>query len=342
MKVSTKEKRLDTMELQLTPKEWAISLAKQMRSQPYEAEFVRVVAEQPYREWPWVKPFFKLAKQAEERHPGKKPEDIRMGNQLNRQLRMEFHSLKKLVFKANEIIKSKTETIGLKTGLKLSTLHTLILQDAIGRTATKTAEWAKHYKTINAEADEERELMLKELAAYTELGLPLDRTCPSPIEDWVDELTMLLMDIFAHNAVVRQIQEKYFDGHSILFCDAEAKLAETIKSMEDTASTFNEYLAARDALFKSELGQEDSADAAASAILGERERHLAIDIEAIQGWAESFSVDHIASEWVKEARENANADILQETGEHEGHIWRMFRERYRSGLAQRLTPSYQG
>jgi hypothetical protein len=80
MKVSTKAKRLDTMELQLTPKEWAISLAEQMRSQPSEAEFVRVVAEQPYREWPWVKPFFKLAKQAEERHPGRKPDDIRMGN----------------------------------------------------------------------------------------------------------------------------------------------------------------------------------------------------------------------------------------------------------------------
>jgi hypothetical protein len=82
-----------------------------------------------------------------------------------------------------------------------------------------------------------------------------------------------------------------------------------------------------DALLKSESDQEDSAVAAASAILGERERHLAIDIEAIRGWAEGFLVDHIANEWMKEARENAKADILQETGEHEGHIWRTFRER---------------
>jgi hypothetical protein len=229
---------------------------------------------------------------------------------------MEFHPLKKLVFKANEIIRSKTETIGLKTGLKLSTLHTLILQDAIGRTAAKTAEWTKRHKTINAEADEERELILKELATYTELGLPLDRTCPSPTEDWVDEVTMLLMDIFAHNAVVRPI----------LFCDVEAKLAETIESMEDVASTLNEYLAARNALLKSELDQEDSADDA-SAILGEREAHLAIDIQAIRGRAEDFLVDYIADEWVKEARENAKADILQETREHEVYVWQTFRER---------------
>jgi hypothetical protein len=224
-------------------------------------------------------------------------------------------------------VRSKAETIGLKTGLKLSTLHTLILQDAIGRIAAKTAEWTKRHKTINAEADEERELILKELATYTELGLPLDRTCPSPIEDWGDELTMLLMDVFAYKAVVCKIQEKYFDGHPILFCDVEAKLAETIKSMEDAASTFNDYLAARDALLKSESDREDSAAAAASAILGERERHLSIDFEASRGRAEEFLVHHIANQWVKEAKENSKADILQESGEHEGHIWQTFRER---------------
>jgi hypothetical protein len=67
-----------------------------------------------------------------------------------------------------------------------------ILEDAFCRTATKAAEWAKHYRANNTEADKERELMLTELAIDTELGLPLDRTCSSPIEDWVDALTMLL------------------------------------------------------------------------------------------------------------------------------------------------------
>jgi hypothetical protein len=76
----------------------------------------------------------------------------------------------------------------------------------------------------------------------------------SPIEDWVDELTMLLMDVFAHKAFVREIQKKYFDGHQIIFCDMEAKLAETIKSMDDAVSTFSEYLAIRDTLSKSESG----------------------------------------------------------------------------------------
>ena len=139
--MATKEKRLDTMELQLTPKEWAISVAEEMRSQPSEADFVRVVAEKPYRKWPWVKPFFKLCEQAEARYPGSRPENICARNQLAARLRTEFHALKKLICKGNETIRSKAESIGLQTRLKLSTLQTLILQDAIGRTAKKTVTW---------------------------------------------------------------------------------------------------------------------------------------------------------------------------------------------------------
>jgi hypothetical protein len=327
MTAATKEKRLDTMELQLTPKEWAIRLAHEMRSQPSEADFISVVADKPYRKWPWVKPFFRLCEQAEARHPGNKPENIHARNQSARRLRTEFHALKKLICKANEIIRSKAETVRLKTGLKLSTLHRLILQDAIGRTARKTADWTKSRKTTGAEADEERQLILKELAGYTELGLSLGPTCPLLIEDWIDELTMLLMDVYAHKAVVRAIQEKYFDGHPILFCDTEGKLAETIRSLEDAVSMFDEYLATRDALFNSESDPEDRADAAESAMFGEREGHLAIDIEGIRGRLGSFLVDHITNEWVKESKAEATADILQETGEHEAHVWQTFRDR---------------
>ena len=47
--------------------------------------------------------------------------------------------------KANEIIRTKVEVIGMKTGLKQLTLTSLILRDAIVRTARKTTEWATHY-----------------------------------------------------------------------------------------------------------------------------------------------------------------------------------------------------
>ena len=324
MTASAKERRLDAIEVHLTPKEWAIRLAHEMRSEPSEADFLRVVADEPYREWPWVKPFFKLCEQAEARYPGNRPENIRARNQSAGRLRTEFHALKKLIYKANEIIKSKAETIRLKTGLKLATLHTLILQDAISRTARKTAAWVR--LTTDPAADDERQLILNELASYIECGLPSSRAFLSLVEDWVDELTMLLMDVLLHNAVLREIQEKHFDGHPILFCDAESKLIETIKSLEDVVSTFNEYLAIRDALCKSESGLDGRAEKA-PVIPGETEGHLAIDIEFLRLRAEEFLVGYTADKWVKETMDDARADILQEAGEHEGHIWQTFRER---------------
>ncbi len=321
MKASAKEKRLETMELQLTPKEWAINLADEMRSHRSEADFVRVVADKPYRAWPWVKPFFKLCDQAEARYSDNRQESIHARNWSAQRLRTEFHALKKL------IIRSKTETIRLKTGLKMSILHTLILEDAIARAATKTTEWAKRYNTADAETDRDRHLILNELAAYEEFGLRSRASLPSLIEDCFDELTMFVMEFFAHKAAVREIQEKYFDGHPILFRDVENNLAETVELMESAVSTLNEYLATRATFLKSELDREDSADAAASVPLSERERHLVIDIERIRKRAEDCLVDSIADEWVNEATENATADILQETGEHEGYIWQTFRER---------------
>jgi hypothetical protein len=46
----------------------------------------------------------------------------------------------------------------------------------------------------------------------------------------------------------------------------------------------------------------------------------------IQGRAEEFLVAHIVDEWVKEAREDAMADIAQETAEHEWCVRKTFRE----------------
>src|SRR5713101_7806811 len=276
MAMSTKQRRLDHMELKLTPKEWAIRLADEMRKQPLAADVLKVVGRRTYREWPWVKPFFKLAEQAEAHHPGNSPEDIRARNQLNRKLRTEFHSLKGLIFKVNETTMTKAETNGLKAALKLSTLHALILQDAFGRTASKFAAWVEEYKA--ADEEEEYEVMLKELAAYADASLAetpsgslphgqgLRLRFPSLIEGWVNDSTMLIMDVFAHRAAIQAVQEKYFDGHPILFRDVETRLAETIRAIEDAVATFNEYLKTRANLFSRERNQEDREDGIASAI----------------------------------------------------------------------------
>jgi hypothetical protein len=219
------------MEAHLIPKEWAIRLADEIHGSPTQGHFLKSVVKEKYRDWPWVRPFFKLAEQAEARYPGKTPKDIRARNQLNRKLRTEFHALKKLIADVNETTLRKAETNGLKAALKLSTLHTLILEEAFTRAARKAVAWVEGHKATDA--TEERNDLLNELAAYGEMKVVetpsnnrfgRDLCLRSPlIEGWADEVIMLIIDVFAHKAALEAVEEKYFDCHPILFRDVEVK-----------------------------------------------------------------------------------------------------------------------
>ena len=337
MPTATKKKRLDKIELQLTPKEWAIRLADELRRHSSDADFLKSMAKGTYRELPFVRPFYALAEQAEEHCPGSKPEDIHATNQLNRKLRTEFHALKVLIAVVNETIQSKAETNRLKVALKLSTLHMLILQDAFAGTARKVAAWVEECKT--ADKEEEHQVMLMELSAYSDMisadGV-VDKShptsghrpgLPSLIENWADDLAMLIMEVFACRAAVQAIQERYFDDHPILCREIEATLETTLQAILDAVATFNEYMNTRADLLDREWNQNGrQEDGSASGIPGQRDGNLNIDVEAIRNRAEML-VDFIAGEWVQAAKDEAVADILKETGAHQDFVWQRFQEK---------------
>jgi hypothetical protein len=106
---SATRKRLDKIDLQLTPKQWAIRLADEIRRYPSEEDLSMAIAEGTFRHSPFVAPFFKLGEQAEELWPGRSPEDIRARLKLNRELRGEFQALKWLINNINGAIKTTTE-----------------------------------------------------------------------------------------------------------------------------------------------------------------------------------------------------------------------------------------
>lgn len=339
MTASSTKKRLDAVEAALTPKEWAVRLADQMRSHPSEADFMQAIAKGTYEGSPFIRPFLALADQAEAKHPGKKPEDIRAKIALNRALRTEYHGLKGLIITVNEAVKMKGEAAGLKAALKLARLETIVLQDAFGRTARKAAEWVEGYKTADAAEEESRQGMLAELAAYADVdygekwsdSVPLPGGVrfrfPSVIEDWIAEVVALAAGVFAHRAAVQIVQDQHFDGHPILFRDVEAALAETVKTLEDGIETFNAYLKTRAEVFKGEWEvEEDENDGIASAIPGEREGRLAIDIDAIRAGVKKLQAGLISAGWVKTAKDKAKADILEESDEHGAFVWDRFRE----------------
>ena len=334
MTKATTKKRLGEIEAQLTPKEWAIMLAVEVRKYPAFDDALKAGLKLPPEEAiTHQKPFKAFIEQAEKSHPGKKPEDIAAYNQLSRKLWTEFTTLRNVLFQININVTERLEVFGLKAALKLSTLQTLILQDAFGRTAKKAALWVEEYKTADKDEEENRQIMLKELSAYTDvsfaekltdslpLGPDIRLRVPSIIEEWVQDTVRLIAEVFSRRAAVKIIQDKFFDGHDILFRDTETKLEETMKTIEEGVATFNEYLMTRELLFKTEWDEEDEEEGLSTAIPGESEGQLAIDLEAVKTKSKGL-VKALVNKWIKDAKDETVRRRLTQTSQeaHNEHL----------------------
>ena len=93
MTTTTAQKRLDEIETYLTPTDWAIRLADEMRKYPDPLAYMKAMVKLPLHELPMQRPLFAFEKQAAAQHPGKKPDDIRARHRLTSALWREFHTL---------------------------------------------------------------------------------------------------------------------------------------------------------------------------------------------------------------------------------------------------------
>jgi hypothetical protein len=304
MNTTTARQRLDEIENYLTPKEWAIRLAGEWRKYPDALACMKALAKLPFDELPVRRPYFAFEEQAGELHPGEEPEDPRARHRLTHELWHEFHVLKLLIRRVNEEMQRKVESICWQAAFQWSALHALILQNACGRTATRAAALLKTQK--ERETKRERQVVLKELAAFTEAGpgeppptrMPSEAApggYPSPLVEWRHEFTALLKDFYAHRAAVELIQEEHFDGHPILFLDVEGALTETMRTVESAVATANEYLQSQ--------GHPPDGPAGPDGRTGDD--NLAIALDAIKAGASGQWAAAIAENWMSDTREEA-------------------------------------
>jgi hypothetical protein len=313
MTLSTTKKRLDSIEIHLTPKEWAIRIADEIRRHPSQDDFTKVELKRPYKESLFQRPYDLLEKQAEERESGKTRQNVEARHWLRRKLQSDFHLLKTIVLEVNLCILQGAEALRLKTALRLSLLHSLVLQDAFASTARKSSSWVRKCKSSTTDK-EERRTVLGNLSSHT-------RVPPSMTEDWVDDIISLFVEVFTHQGAVQIIENKYFDGHPILYRDLENGLDETMKMIEGGVATFNEYMKAREALFKVYKVRP------AGPV--EREGRITIDLDDIKDQAGKQLVAARADHWVKCSREKTEASNLEAAGDHLGYVafeWNRLRE----------------
>ena len=190
-------------------------------------------------------------------------------------------------------------------------------------TIERTAAWIEPYTTAEPD-EEERLLILKELANVGVAAGSRALLC-SLAQDWADDAAMLLMEILTHRSAGEVVQKKYFDGHGVLHLHIEEAMETTIQLILEAVATFDEYISTEgNGLTERRVGSRDTAlpDIASQA----RNDALRIDVEAISSRASEVSLEYVASQWIKEAKDKATADLLEETGEHGHFLWERFRE----------------
>src|ERR1700729_112536 len=119
---------INEMESNLTPRQWAIMLADEMRRCPSELEFLRAMAELDYRQWPFKRPYFALMEKAKKSDP----------DESSAKLRREFHALHSLINIANRETRTRSESCGVRVGGLRDRLAHVLLVEAVAEITNST------------------------------------------------------------------------------------------------------------------------------------------------------------------------------------------------------------
>ena len=88
MNNSEKSKRVDQIDIQLKPRQWAIRFADEMRQYPSQLDYMKAIVEGTIQESLFMVPYYALAEQAKERWP----QDTHKEDKLRSKLQAEFRA----------------------------------------------------------------------------------------------------------------------------------------------------------------------------------------------------------------------------------------------------------
>jgi hypothetical protein len=286
-------KLLDSVEISLTPKQWAISYADDIRRYPTYQEALNALVEGAYLESALVKPYHALSQQAQDRRLGSQPHEVLVRSKLTQNLVTEYHVLTTLIRKINADLEAKCVAVALMSLQEISNLDLLMLTHNFALAASKAAGWIKYVKRDTGGRENQRQQILSQLAT---LGQPQDMT--SMMRSWSAFTAGVFIRVCAYEAAVQIVQDKYFCGHSILSQDHERVLTKIKQLLLAAIRRFNRYLAR--ALWS-----------------GASEGIGPLDVEALQKIAIQTLVDSIVKGWVAAAQDQGADEILLRTDDPE-------------------------
>jgi hypothetical protein len=325
---SRTDKRLDDIERKLTPRQWALRLAAEIRRYPSGLELNKSIAKGTYRESPFMKPLFALEAQAEDRHPGWRLEDVRARQQLSRKLQMQFRAFANLIYIAQDEAEEKSERGRERAAALATQLQHLIVRDVLAHPGGATAAEVELCKTLGAEETECRSDVGVKEAGQVAIAHSR-RTSFLLARDWADDAASYLMELFICEAAIEEVQKIHFNAHSIVAPDIEKKLKSSIDSILEAVVIFNEYVNEQITMF-TELERPvtarcESPDKACWTREIRRWSSLTLEVEGIKRRADDFArLSHVPQRWAETAKFKAREILLRGTRKYKGFIWESF------------------
>ena len=301
MTLTKLRKRLNEIETELTPKEWARQVIGEIREYPSDVDCMKAWDKLPLSQHPLDKPYRALEKMAGRRYPGRRPKDVRVRLELTRKLWTDFSFLLHLPLVVSRKVEQEAWNAGTLAALRLSELHSLLVQDLHGSGAAKAAAWIEAHPPANGEDEGAWQALLTELAELGRAGAgvttagPPSRVGFPPWFEWAGETAVLLTNFYAHRAAVQRIQNDHFDGQPILLPQVEALMAQTARLIENGIAAFNAYRERRMA------GVDPTGLPPGCALAG------SLSMESIRADAEIGWADTLVKEWLAQAQLDAEA-----------------------------------
>jgi hypothetical protein len=229
MSIASEHRRLEDVEIYLSPREWAIQLTQQMRLYSNEEDYWTAITKENYRDCLLIKPLSKFDQQAQAAYPDKS--DIRQRIELSQKLRTEFQELKIFISNLNGITHHMTDSVVLAASEQSWRLENLFLENRFCRVAHAVVAWIRR-----TERDEEAEVILRMLTYFTYVP-----NSASQLESFSNDLVQLMKNILALEAGVELAQNLYFDGYPILFRNNEDTLKTSIEFIKSTVERFSQF-----------------------------------------------------------------------------------------------------
>jgi hypothetical protein len=257
-----------------------------------EEDFWNAMIKLDYSDLPWAKAFSKLLRQAKMRCPGNGRHALEERCLLSEKLQKQYQFLRILIGRINETIQHKAERVLLGTALEASRLKNVIREGEFADTVTAIAAWIKR----SPDKDGETPFILRLLRSYPDViqtAGPQIESLATRIDSLANNLALLMKNILAHEASLKLIQDRYFDGNPVLYRNNENMLKQAINATVDSIQQFNDFLSFQ-----------------------QRAR-----IEAMRKSPGLIDVKRI----IHEARVSATVDMLREGGVDGAYRWRVFR-----------------